>query len=118
MSTKEITKDNERNIEIPVTDIYETADEYTLKVEMPGVNKENLDITVEDSELILKGIVSVDSEKYGNTRFANTEYIRKFKIGSDIDSNNISASLSDGVLTLILHKTEEVKPKKITISAS
>jgi len=117
MSNKEIVKNEEKNIVIPITDVYETADEYTLKVEMPGVSKENLEITIENNELKLKGVVSLDNKKYGNSQLARTEYVRIFKVDRDIDGNNVSATLSDGILTLILHKSEEVKPKKILISA-
>lgn len=122
----EITKTNDTNknagcVLVPAVDIYETENEYSLKFDMPGVSKENLEITLHDNELEIRGGVArytpTDKElKY--SEFSLFDYYRKFKIGDDVDQNGIKAVLSNGVLALVLQKHEEVKPKKIEISSA
>ncbi|HOO72465.1 MAG TPA: Hsp20/alpha crystallin family protein [Spirochaetota bacterium] len=106
---------------VPVTDIYETPDAYSLKMEMPGVNKEDVNITLENNELEVSGKVVKDESDARNLKYSEYElldYYRKFRVGNDIDRNSIKAELDNGILTLTLHKSEEVKPKKIQITAS
>jgi len=104
---------------VPATDIYETSENYSLTMEMPGVSKENLEITLENNELEISGKVNVEENsgkelKYSEYRLGN--YYRKFKVGSDIDMDSVKAELDNGILTVTLNKSERVKPKKIEIS--
>lgn len=113
------TVKNEECFITPVTDIYETENEYALKVEMPGVSKDNLEIVVENDELEIKGTLDSelkenDKQKYSEYSLHN--YYRKFRIGEDVNKDAINAKLEDGVLTLTLNKSEEVKPRKIEIT--
>lgn len=108
----------EQRVYIPLTDIYETGDLYSLKMEMPGIKKENLDIVINENELRISAKRERVEEK-GNTKFSeysDRDFYRVFKIGYDIDRNRVDANLDKGVLTLKLHKSEEVKPKKINIT--
>ncbi|HOP64393.1 MAG TPA: Hsp20/alpha crystallin family protein [Spirochaetota bacterium] len=108
----------QRTVYVPVADIYETEDLYSLKLEIPGVPKENLDISIEENELTISAKSVLDDaavEKCRYSEFSNMDYRRSFKIGNDIDSNKIEAKLENGVLTLTLHKHEKVKPRKISI---
>jgi HSP20 family protein len=117
MKTSETVK-NECCI-VPDTDIYENEHEYTLKVEMPGVSKENLDIVLTNDELEITGRVSNANPDEGVLKYSEYslyDYYRKFRIGKDVNREKIDAALDNGVLTLKLHKAEEVKPKKIEIS--
>ncbi len=103
---------------VPAADIFETPGEYTLKIEMPGVTRENLDVVIADDELEIRGTVKENpaGDKkliYGEYNLYN--YYRKFKVGSDIDRQKIGAILENGVLTLKLEKHEQVKPRKIDI---
>ncbi len=112
---------NEQNMRTlaPVTDIYETEDAYTMLMEMPGVEKENLNIVIEDDSLEIRGSLKAYDKKDMKLKYSDYQtgdYYRKFRVGNDIDRNNINARLTDGTLTLTLNKTEEVKPKKIEIS--
>jgi len=118
MKNNERTYDNNGNyVTIPVTDIYETEDQYSLSIEMPGITKENLEITVNDNELELRGhIEPKEFNENDYSEFSQSDFYRKFKIGNDVDRNNVEASLKDGILSLNLNKTEEVKPKKIEIA--
>ncbi|PKL16652.1 MAG: hypothetical protein CVV49_15080 [Spirochaetae bacterium HGW-Spirochaetae-5] len=103
---------------IPLTDIYETADIYSVKLEMPGIVKENLDIVIDNDELKITAESSpeenTDSLKYAE--FRAKDFSRTFRVGNDVDRNRIDAKLENGILTLTLHKSEAVKPKKISIN--
>jgi len=106
-------------VQVPLTDIYETPDQYTLKMEMPGVVKEKLDITLENNELEIRGETGKNESegremKY--SEFTQYNYYRKYNVGDDIDRNGINATFENGVLTLVLQKHEAVKPKKIPVN--
>lgn len=120
MNERRITgNDNiEERVYIPLTDIYETEDLYSLKMEIPGVEKDNLDIVIDENELRIsaKTVKDENSDKIRYSEFSNRDFYRVFKIGYDIDRNRVDASLENGVLTLKLHKSDDVKPKKIAIN--
>ena len=106
---------------VPLTDIYETTDNYTLKLEMPGVTRDRLDITLDKNELLIKANVEEfrpENKELKYSEFAQHDYYRAFTVGNDVDVNGINASFENGVLTLVLRKHEAVKPKKIAITAA
>jgi HSP20 family protein len=111
------TRESERFV-TPAAGISETADGYTLELEMPGVNKERLDISIENNELSITGRRSPAKIEgtliHRESRSHN--YRRSFEIDPSIDMGKISARIAQGVVTLTLPKAEEVKPRKITIS--
>ena len=102
----------------PLANILETVDGYVLEAEMPGVNKDGLQITVENGELVILGrrtaYESPGTQLYGETR--PVDYRRAFEIDPSIDSARISAKMEQGVLTLTLPKAEAVKPRKIVVN--
>ena len=103
---------------VPTTDIFETEQALTLIVEMPGVDKSKVDVSVEDGVLTLQG--HLDLSKYEGMQPVYTEYNighyrRGFSLSNKINQNKISAEMKDGVLTLVLPKADEAKPRKITI---
>jgi HSP20 family protein len=103
---------------LPAADIYETQDTLTVILEMPGVEKNNVDVRVEDSVLHVEG--RLDFSKYQNLQPLYTEYnighySRSFRLSSKIDQNNIRAELRDGVLSLTLAKMETAKPRAIQV---
>jgi len=104
---------------LPNTDIYETKDALTVILEMPGVEKSNVDVRVEGGILNIQG--RLDLSKYQGLQPLYTEYnvghyARNFELSSKIDHNKIGAELKDGVLTLTLPKVEEAKPRRIEVS--
>ena len=102
----------------PLANIFETKDGYVLEAEMPGVNKEGLEITVENSELTIFGRRS-DAAMTGDVVYRESrdlDYRRAFDLDPSIDTAKISAKIDSGVLTLTLPKTESVKPRKISIT--
>jgi HSP20 family protein len=103
---------------LPTADIYETDDALSVVLEMPGVEKNNVDVRVEDGVLYVEG--RLDFSKYQNLQPLYTEYnvghySRSFRLSSKIDQNKIAAELKDGVLSLTLAKVEEAKPRTIQV---
>src|SRR3954469_5559108 len=95
---------------VPTTDIFETEDGLTVVMEMPGVDREAIDINVEND--VLKIEAKIDPSKYEGMEPLYTEYnvghfARSFTLSNKIDRHHISAQLQDGVLTLTLKKAEE-----------
>jgi HSP20 family protein len=103
---------------LPTADIYESNDALNVVLEMPGVDKNSVDIRVEDSVLKIEG--RLDFSKYQGLQPLYTEYnvghySRSFRLSSKIDQNKIAAELNDGVLSLVLPKVEEAKPRTIEV---
>jgi HSP20 family molecular chaperone IbpA len=103
---------------VPIADIYETNDALTVILEMPGVEKNNVDVRVEDDILRVTG--QLDLSKYKGllplyTEYNIGNYARNFRLSNKIDQNNIAAELKEGVLWLTLPKAEEAKPRTIEI---
>jgi HSP20 family protein len=102
----------------PLANILDTADGYVLEAEMPGVNKEGLEITVENGELVIFGRRATRERKgrevYRESR--ELDYRRVFELDPSIDSTKIHAKIDQGVLRLHLPKAESVKPRKIAVA--
>jgi HSP20 family protein len=102
----------------PAASVVEASDGYILEVEMPGVNKEGLEISIENNELTVLGRRSLPAVEgtliHRESRHEN--YRRTFKLDPSIDADKISAKIDQGVVTLTLPKAEHIKPRKITVS--
>ena len=104
---------------VPYADIYETDEALAVVMEMPGVEKKDLDVGLENDALRVDG--RIDFSKYKDMEPVYAEYNvghyeRSFTLGSAIDQEKISANLEDGVLTLTLPKAKHAQPRKIAIS--
>jgi len=115
----EAERTRDRPVFVPRTDIYETDDMVMLMANMPGVDKDSIDISVERNILTISG--NVDAEEPGGYSLAYAEYRvgdyeRSFSLSSEIDQDNIEASLTDGVLSLKLPKVGP-KTKRISVKA-
>ena len=119
---RELEKEEESTIParvfLPTADIYETNDALNVVLEMPGVDKNSVDIRVEDGVLKIEG--RLDFSKYQGLQPLYTEYnvghySRSFRLSSKIDQNKIAAELNVGVLSLVLPKVEEAKPRTIQV---
>jgi len=104
----------------PAVDIFETEEAITLLADLPGVDKEQLDINVEDRQLTVTGLVKEPEHRLQPvyTEYGVGGYTRSFKLGDTVDQSKISASLKDGVLTLVLPKADRLQPRKIEITTS
>lgn len=102
----------------PLANVLETKDGYVLEAELPGVNKDGLELTVEDGRLTVVGrraaVETRGRQLYRESRA--TDFRRSFELDPSIDTTKISAKLDQGVLTLHLPKAEAVKPRKIAVA--
>lgn len=105
----------------PRASITETADGFTVQVEMPGVPQNGLEITFENGELTLvghrsRGAGNGDGHEVVYRESHTSDYRRAFEVDNTIDAGHISARLDQGLLTLSLPKAEAAKPRRIEIS--
>lgn len=125
--TKELVKREEslpeRSREIPavapLVDIYENDDEILLHVDMPGVDKKDITVNIDNGRLALGGVRKVETS--GATQweeFGDVEFQRTFSVPQTIDAEKIDAELKDGVLRLHLPKSEAAKPRQIEIKTA
>jgi len=103
---------------LPTTDIFENEDALTLVLEMPGVDRDNINISVENGVLTVEG--RINFSKYEGLQPVYSEYNigpyrRTFRISSRIDQEEIRAEMRDGVITLVLPKAEQAKPRRIEV---
>jgi HSP20 family protein len=119
---KEVASQQEKTIParfyVPPTDIFETADVLRVVMEVPGVPKDALDVKIEND--VLSVLARIETTNYKELEPLYTEYpighfARSFALPDQIDQQNISAHVEDGVLTLTLHKKAESKPRRIAI---
>jgi HSP20 family protein len=101
----------------PEVNIFETNDGYVLEAEMPGVDKQGLEITLEGNEMTIAGRRKeevVPGEPVFRER-PLVDYRRVFELDPAIDTAKIAAKMDQGLLTLTLPKSERVKPRKIAV---
>ena len=104
---------------LPVSDIFETDHALNVVLEMPGVAKENVEIGIDNDVLKISG--RIDIAKYEGLQPVYTEYnignySRSFQLSNKVDQDGIKAELKDGVMTLVLPKSEKAKPRKISVN--
>lgn len=102
----------------PIIDIFESDDNFTVIAKMPGVEKENLKIKLEDGNLVIMGRIDYDNLINKNYVVKESEignYYRKLKLSKGIDLDKIDAQLTNGQLLVLLPKQSGIKPKSIEI---
>jgi HSP20 family protein len=102
----------------PPVDIYEDAEGITLVADMPGVSKERLNIEVDKNGLLIEGDAHFEMPEGIKALYADvrsTRYRRSFSLSPELESNNIDATLKDGVLTVKIPKRAELRPRKIEV---
>lgn len=107
----------EREYMAPEVNIFETNEGYVLEADMPGVNKEGLEVSVEGNQLTIIGR-RPDQGQAPDLLYresAPADYRRAFELDPSIDTRKISAKIENGVLTIELPKAEKVKPRKIAV---
>jgi HSP20 family protein len=103
---------------LPTTDIFETEDGLTVVLEMPGVNRDNVEVSVENGVLTVEGRINFQEYEglqplYGEYNIG--PYRRSFRISGRVNQEGIRAEMRDGVITLVLPKAEEAKPRRIEV---
>lgn len=112
------TVENAREF-IPFVDISETPESYILHADMPGVSRENVEITVENNTLTITGKVDGgNSTAYEYQEFELRNYKRSFVVNEEVNTSDIEAKLENGVLNLVIPKSEKTKPRKIEIKTA
>ena len=102
----------------PAADIYETESGFLLALDLPGIDREALEIDAEDNRLIVKGTRTVTESKQYRTERPRGKFPRTFSVPGSVDQSKIGAEYKDGVLQIRLPKRTEQKPKKIDIKIS
>lgn len=129
MTDKELAKKNqsavtrrehepERAVFVPAADIWETPEAIVLRLDMPGVEPNAVEVNVERGTLVVDGKVAAQKPEkvlYAEQRLG--DFHREFSLSDDLDTNAISARMNAGVLTLTVAKAAKVKPRKIAIAA-
>ena len=105
----------------PLADLSETDNAYVVKVDLPGVNKDQVDIQLQDRELVISGeITEPEDSSSGRRRHRGTRRAGRFEfrtyLPGEVNADAVTARLSDGVLTVTVPKSEAAKPRKIEIT--
>jgi HSP20 family protein len=108
-----------QNAFLPDVDIFENKDKVVMILDLPGVKKGDVDITVEENNTLIIRAKSSFTAPTGLVyqQFNNGNYYRAFTLGNQFNLDQVSTNFEDGVLKLTLPKREELKPKRIQISA-
>ena len=107
---------------VPALDVYETGDRYVVSVELPGIDPDAVEVSVEDSTLTIKGERQFTYKDVNDDQFRRIErrygaFSRSLTLPQTADSENVSASFDRGVLMIEVPKREEAKPRKIVVKA-
>lgn len=103
----------------PLVDVHETAENFVLEADLPGMNKEDIDVTLDNGTVTVKGSRKQEVEENGKgfhrveRRYGRCE--RAFRLPKEVDAEKIKAEFEKGVLRVTLPKREEAKPKQIQV---
>ncbi|MCW1921279.1 Hsp20/alpha crystallin family protein [Luteolibacter arcticus] len=107
---------------VPVVDILEDEKEYLIKAELPGVTRENVQVTVEKGRLAIKGERPFEKEedgrKYHRVERSSGTFLRSFNLPENADAEKVEAEFKDGVLFVHLPKQEKAKPREIEVKVN
>ncbi len=127
MNDKNITTKNKKDVEtrnyeyaMPLTDIIENEDSFILEMEMPGIEKADVDINVEDDVMTVethKDFSEKSEVKCMSQEFVLENFRRSFTLNHTVDIDKINATMDNGILILTLPKSEKLKPRKIKVQA-
>lgn len=108
----------ERSDWTPASDIYETESGYLIAIDLPGIDRQALEIDIDDNRLVVKGIRAEAESKQHRTERPTGKFLRTYTVPGSVDQARIAAEYKDGVLQISLPKRTEQKPKKIDIKIS
>jgi HSP20 family protein len=105
---------------VPFCDVYETENEIVVKAELPEVKKENVKVSIVNNALEISGerkfSEEIKRENYQRIERSYGQFLRRFMLPVAVEPNRINAEFKDGVLRVILPKSEEAKPKAIEVN--
>jgi HSP20 family protein len=102
----------------PAADIYETDTGYLIAMDLPGIDREALELDVDENRLVVKGTREIEASRQQRTERPRGKFLRTFSVPPSVDQAKIAAEYKDGVLQIRLPKRSEQKPKKIDIKIS
>jgi len=106
----------------PAVDIYETNDSFVVSADLPGLNKDEIQIDLKDNTLTLKGEKKfeekVSKDNYIRVERAYGSFVRSFTLPQNVDPEKIKAKYKEGILEITIPKKEEAKPKQIKVELS
>ena len=102
----------------PASDIYETETGYLIAIDLPGIDRQSLEIDIDDNRLVVKGIRPVAESRQHRSERPRGKFLRTYSVPGSVDQAKIAAEYKDGVLQISLPKRTEQKPKKIDIKIS
>ena len=108
---------------VPRLDVVERDNEFVVKAEMPGMKKDDIEVSLENGVLTITAETKSETEEKEGDRVIRQErrygkYLRSLRLGKEIDDRKVKATYRDGVLELVLPKAEAVKPKKISVDVA
>lgn len=104
----------------PALDLYQNSDNFVAVVELPGMRKDDIEISLHDGNLIISGerkSSSSNGEKAERTERYVGSFRRSISLPAPVDPNKVDAKYRDGILTVTMPKAEEAKPKRITVTS-
>jgi len=108
-----------KGLRTPKLDVIDHDKEIIIRVELPGVDKKDVDVSVNDSVLVIKGSVYRESENekkgYYRREIAQSDFSRSLALPAGVDATKISASLKNGILEIQLPKDESVKRRSVEV---
>jgi HSP20 family molecular chaperone IbpA len=110
-----------RKAYVPRADIFETGNEIIVVADMPGVDENSVDITLEKNVLSINGLVEpaqFDSHSLAYAEYEVGDYFRRFTLSDEVDQDNIQATVNNGVLHLHLPKAGPAQARKIAVKAA
>jgi HSP20 family protein len=107
---------------MPPVDLVENNEKITVKAEIPGVDPKEINISIQDNTLIIKGEKKEEKEEKGKNYYRMERrygsFARSINLPASVDTGKVTAEYKNGVLEISLQKKEEVKPKQITVKVS
>ncbi len=102
----------------PVADVYESEEEFTIAADLPGIDRNALEITLDDNRLILRGNRSIEAKPGSRTERPSGTFLRKFNVPRAVEQNDIRADYKDGVLVVHLPKRKNGQGQRVEIKVS
>ncbi|HXV85025.1 MAG TPA: Hsp20/alpha crystallin family protein [Candidatus Binatia bacterium] len=103
----------------PAVDVYEEKDEIVVKAELPGMDKNDIEVNLSDSQLTLKGEKKkeekIEEENYFRSERSHGAFLRSVELSTDVQADKVKAAFKNGILEVRLPKTEEAKAKEIKV---
>ena len=113
---------DEREIEqadwYPAADVYNHEHEYLIMVDLPGIERESLDISIDDNRLTISGVRSLEEQNQQRVERPHGRFVRRFGMPATVDQKAITAEYKDGVLSVRLPKRKEQKARRVEIKVS